>query len=68
MVDVVFDTLAQLRDAGTTILLVEQNASATVELADRTYVLRTGRMVMSGTREELLAKTDFADEYLGVHV
>ena len=67
MVDVVFDTLAQLREAGTTILLVEQNASATVELADRTYVLRTGRMVMSGTREELLAKTDFADEYLGVH-
>jgi branched-chain amino acid transport system permease protein len=67
MVDIVFDTLAHLRDAGTTILLVEQNAVATVDLADRTYVLRTGRVVMSGTREELLAKTDFAAEYLGVH-
>ena len=67
MVDVVFDTLAKLRDAGTTILLVEQNAAATVELADRTYVLRSGRIVMTGTRAELLAKADFADEYLGVH-
>ncbi|MCP9486010.1 MAG: ATP-binding cassette domain-containing protein [Gaiellaceae bacterium MAG52_C11] len=66
MVDVVFDTLAQLRDSGTTILLVEQNAAATVELADRTYVLRTGRIVTSGTREELLASTDVAEAYLGV--
>jgi branched-chain amino acid transport system permease protein len=66
MVDVVFDTLAQLRASGTTILLVEQNAAATVELADRTYVLRTGRVVASGTRSELLATTDFAQAYLGV--
>jgi branched-chain amino acid transport system permease protein len=68
MVDVVFDTLAHLRDSGTTILLVEQNAAATVELADRTYVLRTGRIVTSGTRSELLATTDFAEAYLGVQV
>ena len=66
MVDIVFDTLAQLRDAGTTILLVEQNAAATVELADRTYVLTTGRLVRSGTREELMARQDFVAEYLGV--
>ena len=66
MVDVVFDVLEQLRDSGVTILLVEQNAAATVELADRTYVLRTGRIVKSGTREELLATTDFAATYLGI--
>jgi branched-chain amino acid transport system permease protein len=66
MVDIVFDTLAQLREAGTTILLVEQNAAATVELADRTYVLTTGRLVRSGTRDELMARPDFVSEYLGV--
>ena len=66
MVDTVFDKLALLRQTGTTILLVEQNAVATVELADRTYVLRTGRIVTSGSREKLLETTDFAEEYLGV--
>jgi ABC-type branched-subunit amino acid transport system ATPase component/ABC-type branched-subunit amino acid transport system permease subunit len=68
MVDTVFDKLALLRQTGTTILLVEQNAVATVELADRTYVLRTGRIVTSGTREKLLETTDFAEAYLGVSV
>jgi branched-chain amino acid transport system ATP-binding protein len=66
MVDTVFDKLALLRQTGTTILLVEQNAVATVELADRTYVLRTGRIVTSGSREKLLETTDFAEAYLGV--
>jgi branched-chain amino acid transport system permease protein len=66
MVDVLFDKLALLKQTGTTILLVEQNAVATVEIADRTYVLRTGRIVTSGTREKLLETTDFAAAYLGV--
>jgi branched-chain amino acid transport system permease protein len=67
MVDTLFDKLELLKQTGTTILLVEQNAAATVELADRTYVLRTGRIVTSGTREKLLETTDFAAAYLGAH-
>jgi branched-chain amino acid transport system ATP-binding protein len=65
MVDLVFRVLQQLRDEGSTIFLVEQNAKRTVELADRTYVLRTGTVDFHGTREELLAEADFEAAYLG---
>jgi branched-chain amino acid transport system ATP-binding protein len=65
MIDRVFDTLAELRDSGVTVLLVEQNATRAVALADRTYVLRTGRVALSGQRDELLRTTDFAAAYLG---
>ena len=66
MVDVVFDVLERLRDAGTTILLVEQNAAAAIDLADRAYVLQTGQIVSAGSREEILAETDLAATYLGM--
>jgi branched-chain amino acid transport system ATP-binding protein len=65
MIDRVFDTLAELRDSGVTVLLVEQNATRAVALADRTHVLRTGRVALSGQRDELLRTTDFAAVYLG---
>jgi branched-chain amino acid transport system ATP-binding protein len=65
IIDQVFDTLAELRDEGTTILLVEQNAARAVELADYTYVLRTGHVAFSGTRTELLHRADFESSYLG---
>jgi branched-chain amino acid transport system ATP-binding protein len=65
MIERVFETLEELREAGMTILLVEQNATRAVALADRTYVLRTGRVAFSGEREELLRTTDFAAVYLG---
>ncbi|MGZ4392674.1 MAG: ABC transporter ATP-binding protein [Gaiellaceae bacterium] len=65
MIDRVFETLEELRGTGMTILLVEQNATRAVALADRTYVLRTGRVAFSGEREELLRTTDFAAAYLG---
>jgi branched-chain amino acid transport system ATP-binding protein len=55
----------QLRESGVTVLLVEQNATRAVALADRSYVLRTGRVGLSGTREELLQTADFAAAYLG---
>ena len=56
MVDRVFEILEQLHASGTTILLVEQNAARTIEMADRTYVLRTGgRIQFHGTAEELAA-------------
>jgi branched-chain amino acid transport system ATP-binding protein len=66
VVDLVLDTLAALRDDGLTILLVEQNATQTVEFADRTYVLRNGLVAASGTRDELVATADLADLYLGL--
>jgi len=62
----VFELLRDLHADGTTVLLVEQNALKTVRFADRTYVLRTGNVVMSGDRDELVQRADFAEEYLGV--
>jgi branched-chain amino acid transport system ATP-binding protein len=66
MVDLVFEILAELRDEGVTVLLVEQNATRTVEFADRTYVLRDGVVRHSGTRREIVGKLDLAHAYLGV--
>jgi branched-chain amino acid transport system ATP-binding protein len=66
MIDVVFDTLEELRNEGVTILLVEQNAARAVEFADRAYILRTGRVAHSGTRDEILQMEDFETAYLGV--
>jgi branched-chain amino acid transport system ATP-binding protein len=66
MIDVVFDALAELREEGVTILLVEQNAARAVEFADRAYILRSGRMAHSGTRDEILRMEDFETAYLGV--
>ena len=53
LVDVVFDTIERLRADGLTILLVEQNASRAVAVADRCYVLRSGRLVAEAARGEL---------------
>ena len=61
----VFDALKDLRREGVTILLVEQNALKTVELADRTYVLRNGEIILSGPRSELVERTDLLTAYLG---
>jgi branched-chain amino acid transport system ATP-binding protein len=66
MVDMVFEILGELRATGVTILLVEQNATRTVAFADRTYVLRNGRVVASGAADELAEATDVAELYLGV--
>ncbi|HEV7641690.1 MAG TPA: ABC transporter ATP-binding protein [Gaiellaceae bacterium] len=65
VVDRVFEVLAELREQGVTVLLVEQNASRAVELADRSYVLRSGSVAASGPRDELVATVDFAEAYLG---
>src|SRR5204863_986236 len=54
IVDRVFETLQELNREGVTILLVEQNAARTIEVADRTYVMRSGgRIAFHGTQEEL---------------
>ena len=66
VIDVVFDALEELRKEGVTILLVEQNAARAVEFADRAYILRTGRVAHSGTRDEIGRMEDFESAYLGV--
>ena len=66
LVSLVFDVLEKLRQNGVTILLVEQVVARTVAFADRTYILRNGRIVASGTRDELQARRDMAELYVGV--
>ena len=56
LVDVIFDTIEQLRNEGLTILLVEQNAARAIEIADRCYVLRTGSVVADAQRGSLTAE------------
>lgn len=65
LVDQVFDIIKQLRDDGTTILLVEQNAGKSLAISDRAYVLELGEIVLSGTGEELAASDDVKKAYLG---
>jgi len=62
----VFDTLADLKRQGVTMLLVEQNALRALRLADRAYVMELGRLVMHGTGPELLRNEGVARTYLGV--
>ena len=61
----VFDTLAELKRQGVTMLLVEQNALRALRLADRAYVMDLGRIVMRGTGPELLRDEGVARTYLG---
>jgi branched-chain amino acid transport system ATP-binding protein len=62
----VFETLADLKRQGVTMLLVEQNALRALRLADRAYVMELGRMAMHGTGSELLRNDGVARTYLGV--
>jgi branched-chain amino acid transport system ATP-binding protein len=62
----IFAIVQRIRtETGTTILLVEQNASIALENADYAYVMELGRIVAAGTREQMLAKSDIQDAYLG---
>jgi branched-chain amino acid transport system ATP-binding protein len=67
MVDLVFEILEGLHNEGVTILLVEQNAARTIEVADRTYVMRSGGHIeFHGTAEELAQRGDFETAYIGL--
>ena len=57
--------IAGIREQGTTVLLVEQNASLALRLADRAYVLETGRVTLSGPARELMADPEVHRAYLG---
>ncbi len=65
LVEQVFDIITDLHKAGTTILLVEQNAEMALSIADRAYVMETGRITLSGTGEELAASEEVQRAYLG---
>ena len=65
LVDQIFDIIKELHAAGTTILLVEQNATKALQIADRAYVLETGNITLSGTGVELANSDEVRKAYLG---
>lgn len=64
-VEQVFKLVSEICADGTTVLMVEQNAYAALELCDRSYLLSTGEVMLSGTAEEMLANPDVRRIYLG---
>jgi len=65
VVETIFDLISQIRKAGTTILLVEQNVAMALEIADRGYVLDSGRIIHQGTARELAGSDAVERAYLG---
>lgn len=65
MVEQIFEIIGALHEAGTTILLVEQNAQAALSIATRGYVMETGTVTLAGTGKELLHNDDVRRAYLG---
>jgi branched-chain amino acid transport system ATP-binding protein len=61
----IFDTIRAIQAAGTTVLLVEQNASAALRHSDRGYVLETGAVLLEGTAAELAGDQRVREAYLG---
>jgi branched-chain amino acid transport system ATP-binding protein len=66
LVDSIFETIRQLHKAGTTILLVEQNARMALQVADRGYVIETGAIVMSDRADSLREDPNVQKSYLGI--
>jgi branched-chain amino acid transport system ATP-binding protein len=67
LVDLIFETIERIRDQGVTVLVVEQNALAALEIADYAYVLESGRLAMQGEAAKLLDDPSVAAAYLGGH-
>jgi branched-chain amino acid transport system ATP-binding protein len=68
LVDEIFDIIGKInKEAGVSVLLVEQNAAAALEIADAAYLIENGRVVMSGTAAEVRANPDVVESYLGDH-
>lgn len=65
LVKEIFNIIKEIKDQGTTILLVEQNAMQALKIADKAYVLETGSIVLSGTGAELLSSPEVQKVYLG---
>jgi branched-chain amino acid transport system ATP-binding protein len=67
LVEQIFDTIRDINEQGTSILLVEQNAQMALSIADRGYVLETGKIVLEGVAQELLQNPFVIEAYLGGH-
>ena len=67
LVDVIFETIEKIRSQGVTVLLVEQNALAALEIADYAYVLESGRLNLEGDADQLLDDPSVTAAYLGGH-
>ena len=65
VVKMIFDTIVEINKSGTTVLLVEQNAKMALSIADRAYVLETGKIVIEGNAKELLNNDSIRAAYLG---
>ena len=65
LVELIFETISRIRDQGTTVLLVEQNALAALRVADRAYVLESGSLKLSGSAAELSRDPEVVSAYLG---
>ena len=65
LVKEIFNIIKEINAAGTTVLLVEQNANMALSIADKAYVLETGRIVKAGTAKELAASEEVRKAYLG---
>lgn len=65
LVKEIFNIIKEINESGTTILLVEQNANMALSVADKAYVLETGRITLSGTARELAASEAVRKAYLG---
>jgi len=65
LVERIFDTVVQIRKQGVAVLLVEQNAFLSLQIADYGYVIETGEIVLEGPCAELLANPQVKDAYLG---
>lgn len=66
VVDDVLDVIQKINKQGVTILLVEQNVLASLEIADRGYIIETGQNVLNGTRSELISNEDIKKAYIGI--
>ena len=66
LVDEIFQAVKRIRDAGMTVLIVEQRIAECLEIADRAYILQTGRLLMQGTAAEISGNPDVRKAYLGL--
>jgi branched-chain amino acid transport system ATP-binding protein len=66
LVDEIFAAVTEIRRAGTTVLIVEQRLTECLEIADRAYVLQTGRVMMQGTAAEIRDNANIRQAYLGL--
>ena len=66
LVDEIFQAVKRIRDTGVTVLIVEQRIAECLDIADRAYILQTGRLQMQGTADQIKSNPDVRKAYLGL--